>query len=104
MKEEGGFPQGIVYHLDIGPADSFAVSQSNGLEKGFLGSKSDRKAFGGTGLPLAAGDLSVGEDTAPKEITPPGHETLDPFDIDNIDARSNNHKNSQESRVRSSEK
>jgi hypothetical protein len=97
VKEEGRFPQGVVYHLDISPSNSFTISQSNGLEKGLFGREPYGKTFGGPGLLVAAADLPFREDTDEKEVAPSGQEALDPFDIDNINARSKDHENSFES-------
>ncbi len=92
MKEEERFAHGIIHHLDVSPVNPFAESPSNGFEKGFFGCKSNGKTFGGSGLSLAAVDFSFGEDTLEEEVTPPGDEVFNPFNIHDIDACSKDHK------------
>ncbi len=91
MKEEGRLAHRIVRHFDVGPVDPFAKSQPHGFEKGFFGCKSNGETFRGSGLLLTAADFSFGEETDEEEVTPTGDEVFDPFDIHDIDARSNNH-------------
>lgn len=91
VKEEGRLAHRIVYHLHVGPADSFAKSQSNGFEKGLFGCKSNGVTFSRSRLSLATRDLFFGEDTTDEEVTPSGDEAVDPFDIYNIDARAKDH-------------
>ena len=92
MKAKGGFAQGIVDYFDVGPANSFAIPESQGLEKGLLGRESNGETFGGAGHPLTAADLFFRENTEQKEVAPSRQEVLDPVDIDNVNARSKDHK------------
>jgi len=91
VKQEGRLAARIVHYLDIGPANSFGVSQSDGLEKGFFGGEAKGKAFGRPELTAAAADFAFGENSAQKKITPSGHEALDSLDIDDIYSRSDDH-------------
>jgi hypothetical protein len=91
VKEEGRLAHGIVHHLHVGPTDSLAKSKSNGFEKSLFGCKSNGVTFSRARLSLAASDLFFGEDTTDEEVTPSGDEAVDPFDMDNIDARADNH-------------
>lgn len=91
MKEEARFAHGIVYHLDVGPADALAKSQPNCFEKGFFGCKSNGETFGRSGLCPATVDFSFAKDTTQEEVTPAGNEVFDPFDVNDIDARSDDH-------------
>jgi hypothetical protein len=92
MEGEERSPERIILHFDIRPLDTLAKAHSNGFEKGLLGCKSSGEAFGGAGSVLTPDDFSLGKEPTQEEVSPTSHHTFDPFNTDDVDAISNNHK------------
>jgi hypothetical protein len=91
MEGERGFPQGVVLHFDIRPLDAVSKPPSDGFEESLLCGKPDGKAFRGPAPLLAPDDLFLREDATEKEVSPTSHQTLNPIDIDDINACADDH-------------
>src|SRR4030042_850651 len=91
MEGEQRFSHRIVLHFDIDPLDSVSKPPTNGLEESLFGCKPNGKTFRRPSPFLAPDNLLLCKDSTKKEVSPTGHHPFDPFNIDNVDAGSNDH-------------
>ena len=91
MEGEHGFSQGIVLHFDICPLDAVSKPPPDGFEESLFGCEPDGKTLRGPGPLPTTDDLFLCKDPTKKEISPAGHQALDPTNIHNINACSNDH-------------
>ncbi len=91
VEREERFSQGVVLHFNVRPPDSVSKAPANGLEKGLFGRKPDGKTLGRMSPSLTPKDFFLCEDPAEEEISPTRDHALDPVNIDDVNARSNDH-------------
>ena len=91
MEREERFPERIVLHFDILPLDTIPKPTSDGLEKGLLGCKSSGKTFRGASSLLTPYDFFLCIEPTKKEVSPTSHHMFDPFNINDVNACTENH-------------